>query len=751
MRILKNLFVVTLGAALWLSAALVGAQPPQSSEFQFSWADFPNIARQLPLGGLMKLFGIDIEGGLPADLELERFEVFAPDAEILLDDDQSIPPPDHAYYRGKIAGQPNSRVFLTVPSQGEIRGLIQSAAGIWLLGGDKGQIGRGLRSKKVDVATELAVRPFECGTEHLPIPPAELVPAISASKTPDIAALAANVQYTARLAIETDAEFLGLFGNSTSAALDYIGDLVAYTSTLYEREVNTNLVVSYSRLWTTGTGNDPWTATNTSTALDQLQSYWTNNMGGTSRSTVHMLSGKNLGGGIAYVGALCDNSYGYGFSSSLSGNFNIDNPSVVWDLLVISHELGHNFNSPHTHCYKNIGGNSNPVDACYSGESGSSCFSGTTSLPGLNSLTGGTQGAGNGTVMSYCHGLSPGYSNISYTFGLNHSYGIAANRVPSRMASYVASQASSYPSCLSLQGQFYSLTVTKAGTGSGTVSGTGISCGSDCSENYAQGTQVTLTAAAASGSTFAGWSGGGCSGTGNCVVTMNANQSVTATFNSSAPVTYSLTVAKAGTGSGTVSGTGISCDPDCTETYAQGTQVTLTAAAASGSTFAGWSGGGCSGTGNCVVTMNANQSVTATFTLSGSSENTLANAVDNTNLTWTSGGNAVWARQTTTTHDGSDAAKSGTVGNNQQSWMETSVTGPGTLSFWWMVSSQANADYLRFSIDGTQQTQISGSVSWQQKTYNIAAGTHTLRWTYIKNWYGSSGSDAAWVDQVQFP
>ena len=52
-----------------------------------------------------------------------------------------------------------------------------------------------------------------------------------------------------------------------------------------------------------------------------------------------MLSGKSLGGGIAYVGVLCNGTHGYGVSASLSGNFNIDNPSVVWDLLVVSHEM----------------------------------------------------------------------------------------------------------------------------------------------------------------------------------------------------------------------------------------------------------------------------------------------------------------------------------------------------------------------------------------------------------------------------
>jgi hypothetical protein len=78
------------------------------------------------------------------------------------------------------------------------------------------------------------------------------------------------------------------------------------------------------------------------------------------------------------------------------------------------------------------------------------------------------------------------------------------------------------------------LSVTKAGTGSGTVtsSPTGVNCGSTCSANYSSGASVTLTAAAASGSTFAGWSGS-CTGTGSCVLAMTAARNVTATFNTS--------------------------------------------------------------------------------------------------------------------------------------------------------------------------------------------------------------------------
>jgi len=80
-------------------------------------------------------------------------------------------------------------------------------------------------------------------------------------------------------------------------------------------------------------------------------------------------------------------------------------------------------------------------------------------------------------------------------------------------------------------------------------------------------------------------------------------------------ISYTLTVTKSGTGSGTVSATGLSCSSTvCTGTYESGTQISLVATAAAGSTFTGWSGSGCSGTGTCVVTIDAAKSVIATFT-----------------------------------------------------------------------------------------------------------------------------------------
>ncbi|MBC8096126.1 MAG: LamG domain-containing protein, partial [Akkermansiaceae bacterium] len=72
------------------------------------------------------------------------------------------------------------------------------------------------------------------------------------------------------------------------------------------------------------------------------------------------------------------------------------------------------------------------------------------------------------------------------------------------------------------------------------------------------------------------------------------------------------------------------------------------------------------------------------------------------NFVWTTGGDAPWFTQSTTTYDGIDAAQSGMIGHDQYSLLETTVTGPGTLSFWWFVSSDDYDGYdrLEFSIDG---------------------------------------------------
>ncbi|CAK0763968.1 hypothetical protein CCP3SC15_3040001 [Gammaproteobacteria bacterium] len=93
-------------------------------------------------------------------------------------------------------------------------------------------------------------------------------------------------------------------------------------------------------------------------------------------------------------------------------------------------------------------------------------------------------------------------------------------------------------------------------------------------------------------------------------MTINGDQTVTASF--SFPI---LTVAAAGTGSGTITSSpaGINCGVNCSTSYTPGMAVTLTATPSSGSVFTAWSGGGCTGTAGCTVTMDAAKTVTASF------------------------------------------------------------------------------------------------------------------------------------------
>ena len=85
--------------------------------------------------------------------------------------------------------------------------------------------------------------------------------------------------------------------------------------------------------------------------------------------------------------------------------------------------------------------------------------------------------------------------------------------------------------------QQYLLMTLNPGPGQGTVSGSGISCGNTCFAVYKPGTVVSLSATATAGSTFDGWSGAGCSGTGLCTVTINGNTAITANFKPSTATT----------------------------------------------------------------------------------------------------------------------------------------------------------------------------------------------------------------------
>jgi poly(beta-D-mannuronate) lyase len=129
----------------------------------------------------------------------------------------------------------------------------------------------------------------------------------------------------------------------------------------------------------------------------------------------------------------------------------------------------------------------------------------------------------------------------------------------------------------------------------------------------------------------------------------------------------------------------------------------------------------------------------------------LAEALDNPALVWATVGTPAWVGQPTVTHDGEDAARSGAIADGGTCTMQTTVNGPGTITFWWKVSSETNNDVLRFLVGGTELARISGEVDWNQRSFSISSsGTSTLAWTYKKNGSLSAGQDKGWVDQVQF-
>ncbi|MCU0756020.1 MAG: M12 family metallo-peptidase, partial [Xanthomonadales bacterium] len=437
-----------------------------------------------------ELTGVRTPSGGSVSLQLTPFEVWTADAEVIVVGADGIeraqPIPETAFFRGHIQGDPASRVYLSVEPDGASTGLVRHPLGtLHSLVATPSADGIGLNLLPVDMDAMAAGRPaFQCQQGRLPeVPPAASGGSGDAPVDPVRASTPDGTLYRARLAIDSDWEFRQRFASS-AAATTYIGNLVGYASTIYIDQLDTQLQVSYSRVF--DNSSDPYTQTDSLCALYEFGKHWNDNFGGTSRTIAHFVSGKNSGGGVAWLGVLCEGAFnvnatdaacpaggptgtsnyggGYGFTGSMTGSFNAAAPTAVWDIVAFAHEVGHNFNSPHTHCYRNLGGNANAVDTCYGQEPDAACHAGSNSLPGA-------AGQGSGTIMSYCHLLSPGMSNIGLTLGGTaaspHPFGTAPLRVPSRMRAHVVARAAGNPSCLALGGGGFTVGGTLSGLASG--------------------------------------------------------------------------------------------------------------------------------------------------------------------------------------------------------------------------------------------------------------------------------------------
>ncbi|HEX6752038.1 MAG TPA: hypothetical protein VF093_00430 [Solirubrobacterales bacterium] len=168
----------------------------------------------------------------------------------------------------------------------------------------------------------------------------------------------------------------------------------------------------------------------------------------------------------------------------------------------------------------------------------------------------------------------------------------------------------------------YYVKVNREGSGLGKVSSSpgGVLCLSNCTQTIAsfkEGTSVTLSAAPSKNYVFTEWTGDYSGSSLTCSLgSLGADKTVGAKF--SPVIQFNLGLTKSGGGNGTVKSNvaGINCGATCssmTATYFEGTVVELTATPGKGSSFGGWSGSGCSGTGTCTVTMSKGSAVVAKF------------------------------------------------------------------------------------------------------------------------------------------
>ncbi|KAL7507478.1 hypothetical protein ACHAXN_004659 [Cyclotella atomus] len=212
--------------------------------------------------------------------------------------------------------------------------------------------------------------------------------------------LNSNVSYNYQvdLFIEIDTKFIEQTGGGTVDAAgitlnayNYINALVTAANVIYESEIDTHLHVNTIKL-----SNLYDSATGTKEALVIMKGkYGGSNWHTQGVDLQHALLGRELGGGIAYIGTLCNSDYGFGLTSGIMGDFKSLDQRVVWDLKAFMHEMGHSFSSGHTHDTSYY---QPAIDTC-----GTTCPS--------------TAGVKWATLMSYCHACSGDYGNIMYTFG----------------------------------------------------------------------------------------------------------------------------------------------------------------------------------------------------------------------------------------------------------------------------------------------------------------------------------------------
>ena len=341
------------------------------------------------------------------DLQVARLpEPFVPGAPVLVDGDLFLETPDAtSLWAGTVAGESDSEVFLALSYFGSRGWIRRGRTFLHLLARPRaGEQWSGAEAVLVrdDDLRALNLGPrFACAVDDL-LRIGQRGPDVLPMPGSGSLGLRTQVPGTleAEIAVETDHQFFQLF-NDLPAATAYIEALFGAVSMRYRQQVRTVLSMSYLALYTTN--SDPWTQQdiggNCLDVLFEFQGAW-NSGGAPVRSDLyHLVSGANLGCGVAWLPGLCDQFYGFGVSGNVSGDvpFPVAQGPLNWDFMVFAHEVGHNFGAPHTHDY------CPPLDECAPAGYFGGCQTQQTCIT-------------DGTLMSYCHLCDGGLANITTYF-----------------------------------------------------------------------------------------------------------------------------------------------------------------------------------------------------------------------------------------------------------------------------------------------------------------------------------------------
>ena len=278
----------------------------------------------------------------------------------------------------------------------------------------------------------------------------------------------------------------------------------------------------------------------------------------------------------------------------------------------------------------------------------------------------------------------------------------------------------------------YTLSAVSNPVGAGTITGVG---------SYTAGSTATVTATAATGYTFTGWTGDATATTASASVVMNANKSVTANFKVATLVSYTLTTTASPATGGTITGAG---------SYTSGSLVTLTATPATGYSFAGWSGDATGVTSPVTITMNSNKSVTATFQLiSGGTTSTIRiedNATTTTGLCSYDG--------VLSSNSGANNGKVINLTNSVAkgiSWKINAIAGSYLLNFRYVNSSSSNTFSMKLMVNGVVinsafpflKTTGSAVFSNSRINLNLVNGSNIIR---VESTAANATADIDWLE-----